>query len=755
MKKYNETLFRIFFALLLVATIMFVSNYVVFRNSVSEIYSQFKANNNLVVKSTIKSFDEAFKEVNNIIFTINMLPYEGYERENPSNLDVANAFIMQSNLSKLISRIEYIEEVVIFSSRSDKCITSRGTSNLDNLFDQMYRNSKYAKEYWKNFAVTKHPLKLIPESTYSQIDLSNMMSQKKLIAVVGSNQLEMSKLNIIVFINSSKLLSRVNQQSLVEGASFVVMDQDNNIIVNMGEKYDLKDNAEIYFNSQKEISFKQGAYDYDYMKSEYNDFMYINRMPVKYKNTLSIVKKNFLVMLLTVIISIFLTVALSYYLYRPIKNILRLISNKNSDKDISNDKDENNFSQIYNTIERFQRENQSLKSELDFSTYDIRRSIFFKMTNEGVAFESIKNQVDKHFNDIFTSQSFAMIGIQLKENLSSKEDKVQRGFEELFSLVRMRIGEEFSNSLVIHIQNMHFIALIGLKEGVKRTSLIKAIESIVSKLTNDNLSSYFIFSQVSKQYSDARDCKQAFYEIKMCMNYMGINSDRVIIDAEKIQFLSEIYYPDDFLDKLSNYINSCNSKGCIDSIGEIIDKNVSNNVSVVKFCHMMSGIFDCILKYIKLNNYTIEEITSLELEFFKKLEHCNNHQELKAFFKKIIIQLTNKNASENESKLNKEFIIQFINLHYSEDLYLERMAEILGTTPKYFSNYFKKAFGINFIEYLNKTRISHAKEYLKYQDISINEIGQRVGYANSSTFTSTFKKFSGVSPTEYRKEYRK
>jgi YesN/AraC family two-component response regulator len=117
--------------------------------------------------------------------------------------------------------------------------------------------------------------------------------------------------------------------------------------------------------------------------------------------------------------------------------------------------------------------------------------------------------------------------------------------------------------------------------------------------------------------------------------------------------------------------------------------------------------------------------------------------------------LTDKITAKNESKLNKEFIIQFINLHYSEDLYLEKMAEVLGTTPKYFSNYFKKAFGINFIECLNKTRISHAKDYLKNTDIAINEIGQKVGYGNSSTFTSTFKKFLGISPTEYRKEYRK
>ncbi|NLL66628.1 MAG: helix-turn-helix transcriptional regulator, partial [Clostridiaceae bacterium] len=91
---------------------------------------------------------------------------------------------------------------------------------------------------------------------------------------------------------------------------------------------------------------------------------------------------------------------------------------------------------------------------------------------------------------------------------------------------------------------------------------------------------------------------------------------------------------------------------------------------------------------------------------------------------------------------------------YSEDLYLAKMADIVGTTPKYFSNFFKKAFGINFVDYLNRVRISHAKEYLKNSDISINELSNKLGYNHSRTFTSIFKKYIGIPPTEYRKQYR-
>ncbi|MDG0794182.1 AraC family transcriptional regulator [Cohnella ginsengisoli] len=76
----------------------------------------------------------------------------------------------------------------------------------------------------------------------------------------------------------------------------------------------------------------------------------------------------------------------------------------------------------------------------------------------------------------------------------------------------------------------------------------------------------------------------------------------------------------------------------------------------------------------------------------------------------------------------------------------------METTPKYFSNYFKKTFGVNYVEYLNKVRLSHARDLLRSTSLSIAEIGEKTGYLNASTFTTTFKKYMGVSPSDYRKQ---
>src|SRR5690606_26187522 len=117
---------------------------------------------------------------------------------------------------------------------------------------------------------------------------------------------------------------------------------------------------------------------------------------------------------------------------------------------------------------------------------------------------------------------------------------------------------------------------------------------------------------------------------------------------------------------------------------------------------------------------------------------------LKSTFMQLVKYILQKGsqAKGQDNKLNPVFIAQYIELHYMDNLYLEHMASVTDTSSKYFSKYFKNAFGVNFIDYLHRVRINHAKEYLKNDFMTIAEIGEKVGYLNATTFASTFKKYT-------------
>ncbi|NQX69386.1 response regulator [Paenibacillus alba] len=92
----------------------------------------------------------------------------------------------------------------------------------------------------------------------------------------------------------------------------------------------------------------------------------------------------------------------------------------------------------------------------------------------------------------------------------------------------------------------------------------------------------------------------------------------------------------------------------------------------------------------------------------------------------------------------------YIDLHISEELSLEEVAEKMGLAPTYFSYMFKKMTNETFVQYRMKKRIEMAKRLLEMPHYKVVDVGVTIGYQNYPYFTKIFKKMTGCSPSEYR-----
>ncbi|MCR5101451.1 MAG: AraC family transcriptional regulator [Butyrivibrio sp.] len=94
----------------------------------------------------------------------------------------------------------------------------------------------------------------------------------------------------------------------------------------------------------------------------------------------------------------------------------------------------------------------------------------------------------------------------------------------------------------------------------------------------------------------------------------------------------------------------------------------------------------------------------------------------------------------------------YIAENFKEKISINKISEIAGFSPYYFTRVFKKETGLTPHQYLISTRISAAKYSLASTQLSIEEIASSCGFDDTSAFCYTFRKWEGLTPTEYRKK---
>ena len=95
---------------------------------------------------------------------------------------------------------------------------------------------------------------------------------------------------------------------------------------------------------------------------------------------------------------------------------------------------------------------------------------------------------------------------------------------------------------------------------------------------------------------------------------------------------------------------------------------------------------------------------------------------------------------------------EFIKEHLREDLSLAVIAKAMNTNTFYFCKQFKKLTGLNFTEYVSRTRVESAKNLLLNPNLRISEIAYEVGFQSLTHFNRIFRRIVGHSPTAYREQ---
>lgn len=95
-------------------------------------------------------------------------------------------------------------------------------------------------------------------------------------------------------------------------------------------------------------------------------------------------------------------------------------------------------------------------------------------------------------------------------------------------------------------------------------------------------------------------------------------------------------------------------------------------------------------------------------------------------------------------------VLNYIDRNIKKGITLDNAAEYINMSSSYFSKFFKKSTGANFITYVTDRKIEFAKEMLENTNMPVINIAYELSYNETNYFSKAFKKKVGVTPTEYR-----
>jgi AraC family transcriptional regulator len=158
-----------------------------------------------------------------------------------------------------------------------------------------------------------------------------------------------------------------------------------------------------------------------------------------------------------------------------------------------------------------------------------------------------------------------------------------------------------------------------------------------------------------------------------------------------------------------------------------------------------------------------EKLFKIAIDLAEELKEAEAGQELaiNSLLDQIVIHLLRRHSNAKraeELELSRVGLVdrrirravELMHTHLENDLPIEEIAAAAHLSTFHFSRLFKKLTGTTPHAYLAMLRTSQAQKLLAETDLSITEIGARVGYTNPSHFAKVFRQATGLSPRDFR-----
>jgi len=416
------------------------------------------------------------------------------------------------------------------------------------------------------------------------------------------------------------------------------------------------------------------------------------------------------------------------------------------------------LSQVAETLDAERASSEKLAqayTELSESKAFVRNRFLSRILEEGIV--SIEDAEERlcELEVGINKQKMAMIYIFV-DKMDSKMANGKIKDKELLASSIVNIIKEvlvgFDECEIVQLNSREFSVLIPVE-------ILDEIEGKISKIAHEilNMIRMYLNLTVSIVTSNVfNGLGFAVRELSACrraVNLKFYSGDGTIISLRDASFGGSIEKY-----KCSELImesDKCIEIGDFDGIKKLLISIIANaekeKFNPVELKKLVRLVLENLER--KIPDYTASEFLYLD-ECNNKLDYCETVDEYKDRLEELLAEIKDKLEDIKGRKYRKEVnqVINYIKEHYNQKITLGMIAKKINMNSSYLCRMFKNETGKNLVCFINDVRMEKARELLNDPGVMVKEVAVAVGMDDQFYFNKMFKKYYGLSPTEYKKK---
>nr|WP_106783478.1 response regulator [Lysinibacillus timonensis] len=329
-------------------------------------------------------------------------------------------------------------------------------------------------------------------------------------------------------------------------------------------------------------------------------------------------------------------------------------------------------------------------------------------------------------------------------------DECKRMIREILSTFFLQ-----ENFAVINIDRNEYAILLSLEDenDVRRGQLVQEL------FNYSNALEHFVTITLGRTYPNLFELGKSLLEARLALDMRHIMGTGKVFSYEDIATSKE--ETESCLKEIQLELENQIKLGIPEKVSETLkelNKTILRKKSVPLTELKIIALKFSTMLFFEVEKWRKEENTSFNSsDVYQDIIKMETLSEMMEILNRLIQQWRDEMYKKEEKNhfSHVDQAIMYIKDHFHDSsLTLKKVAEYIHVSTPYLSNLFKLEKGINFGDFLLELRMKKAMEELRKGDQKTYEVCEKVGYNNPQYFSICFKKFTGYTPAEYKKQFK-